>query len=267
MLKININHNFPEVSAALARAQRQVPFALARALTKTGQDVRDAQRKEIVRVFDRPTPYTRNSVYLKPATKQKLQAEVWLKDGNRPSHYLLPQIEGGDRPLKRFEARLVRAGYMQPTERAVPAAGARLDQYGNISRGQIVQILSQLKTAAVVGDYSDATNSKRSRAKREREAYFVSRGPGSWTGRGAWKNGLKSQHLPRGIWVRRSFGALGTAVKPVMLFVSRVHYRPRYRFFELADRVVQQNFGRHWDESWDLALRTARLSQQGSLFK
>lgn len=266
-MKINITHNFPQVSAALARTERQVPFAVARALTKTAQDVRSAQKREISQVFDRPSPYTRNSVYMRPATKQRLQAEVWLKDGNRPTHYLLPQIEGGSRPLKRFEERLVRAGYMQPSERAVTASGARLDQYGNISRGQIVQILSQLKTAAVSGDYSDATNSQRSRAKRAKEAYFVSRGPGSWRGKGAWKNGLKSQHLPRGVWVRRSFGALGTAIKPVLLFVPRVHYRPRYHFFQLADRVVAQQFGRHFSDSWSLALRTARFSEQGRLFK
>lgn len=266
MLKINVTHNFPQVSAALARAKSQVPFALARALTKTAQDVRAAQRKEIERVFDRPTPFTRNAVYMRPATKVRLQAEVWLKDnGSRPNH-LLPQIEGGARPLKRFEQRLVMTGYMQPTERAVPAAGARLDAYGNMSRGQINQILSQLKTAVVQGDYSNATDSKRSRAKREREAYFVSRGPGTWRGKGAWKNGLKSQHLPRGVYVRRSFGALGTAIKPVLLFVPRALYRKRYHFYELADRVLQQRFGVHWNESMAIALRTARFNTQGKLF-
>lgn len=266
MFKIDVKHNFPEISSALSKAQSQVPFALARALTKTGQDVKAGQRQEIDRVFDRPTNYTRNSVYLRTATKQRLQAEVWLKWGARPDHYLLPQIVGGDRPLKRFEQRLVKAGYMQASERAVPGEGARLDQFGNLSRGQIVQILSQLKTAAVVGDYSDATNSRRSRAKREREGYFVSRGPGAWQGKGSWKNGRKSQHLPRGIWVRRSFGTLGTAIKPVLLFVPRVHYRPIYPFFEVADRIVQQRFRFHFNESWQIALKTALPRNQLNLF-
>lgn len=267
MIKINVTTNFPELTSALAKARNQVPFALARALTKTGQDVKDAQRKEIERVFDRPTPFTRNSVFLRPATKQRLEAEVWLKDSaSRRTHFLLPQIEGGSRPLKRFEQRLVMSGYMQPSERAVPAAGARLDAYGNMSRGQINQILSQLKTAVVQGDFSNATNSRRSRAKREKEAYFVSRGPGSWTGTGSWKNGNKSQHLPRGVWVRRSFGAWGTAVKPVLLFVPRATYRPRYHFFKLAQEVIDRQFARHFDESWTIAMRTARLSTQGGLF-
>lgn len=266
MLKINITTEFPELAAAIGKARNQVPFALARALTKTGQAVRDAQRKEIVRVFDRPTPYTRNSVFLRPATKQRLEAEVWLKDGNSKTHFLLPQIEGGSRPLKRFEQRLVMTGYMQPTERAVPGEGARLDAYGNISRGQINQILSQLKTAVVLGDYSNATDSKRSRAKRAKEAYFVSRGPGTWTGRGAWKNGNKSQHLPRGVWVRRSFGAWGTAVKPVLLFVPKVSYRSRYEFYRLSRQVVDRDFAQNFRDSWAGAMATARLSTQGGLF-
>ena len=265
-MQINVTNNFKQVSAAIRTARSQVPFALARALTKTGQQIKDAQRKEIEAIFDRPNPYTRNAVFLRPATKQRLIAEVWLKDGRRPDHYLLPNIKGGSRPLKRFEERLVRAGYMQPTERAVIAAGAKVDQYGNISRGQIVRILSQLKTAAVAGDSSDATNSRRSRASRSKEAFFVSRGRGAWRGSGSWKNGLKSQHLPRGIWVRRSFGALGTAIKPVLLFVSKANYDSRYKFFEIGNRIVAQNFARNFDESWAIAMKTARLSTQGGLF-
>ena len=34
---------------------------------------------------------------------------------------------------------------MRKNERAVPGAAAKLDAYGNMGRGQIVQILSQLQ--------------------------------------------------------------------------------------------------------------------------
>ncbi len=267
-MQIKLSTNLPSVADAYRRAERQVPFALARALTLTAKDVRDAEKKGMA-VFDRPTAFTLNAVYLRPATKQSLQAEVWLKgDGSRDNtpgrHYLLPQIEGGSRPLKRFEQRLIRAGYMGSNERAVPGAGAQLDSFGNISRGQIVKILSQLKTAAVLGDSSNATDSKRSRAKRAKEQYFVA-GVGSRTGRGSWKNGTKGQHLPPGVWVRRSFGPLGTAVKPVLLFVGRAVYRKRYDFFTIADTVVSRRFNGHWQTSWESAMATARFSQQGRL--
>lgn len=268
-MQIKITTNFPEVRKALDSAAKQVPFALAKALTKTAQVVRDEQKKEIGRVFNRPTAFTLNAIYIRAATKQRLEAEVWLKgdgyqEGSRRNH-LNPSVFGGSRPLKRFEQRLVRVGIMQPSERAVPGAGAVLDSFGNMSRGQIVKILSQLQTAAVLGDSSNATNSKRSKAKRAKEAYFVSRGPGSWTGRGAWKNGNKSQHLPRGVWVRRSFGALGTAVKPVLLFVKGATYRPQYKFFELAQRVIDQQFVVHFNAAFSDALKTARFSEQGKL--
>lgn len=269
-MQIKISTNFPEVRKALDRAAKQVPFALAKALTATARSVKAAQGKEMRKVFDRPTAYTQNSLYIKMATKQTLAAEVWLKgdgsqDGGKQRHYLGPNIFGGNRPLKRFEQRLVRVGIMQPNERAVPGAGAVLDSYGNMSRGQIIKILSQLKTAAVSGDFSNATNSKRSKAKRAKEAYFVSRGPGSWTGQGAWKNGNKSQHLPRGVWLRRSFGALGTAVKPVLLFVNGANYRPQYKFFELGSRVIAEQFPPHFNAAFEEAMKTARFSEPGKL--
>jgi hypothetical protein len=259
-MKIDVRDNFPELDRALARDFSQVPFALARALTRTAQQVREAERAEVPSVFDRPTPYTLNSFFVRPATKQKLEALVWVKDqpSGKGSHPMKAQIEGGDRGLKRFEFRLVRAGLMRANERAVAAGGAQLDRFGNISRGQIVKILSQLKTAAVVGDTSDATDSRRSRAKRANEAYFVSRGRGSWTGGGAWKNGEKSQHLPRGIWVRRSFGPWGSAVKPVLIFVDQTTYAKRFKFYETAQRVIERNLVDNFNQSFADATRGAK---------
>lgn len=266
-VKITVQTNVAQVAAAMRAYASQVPFATAKALTKTAQDIRNAERDEMRKVFDRPTPYTLNSLYLERATKRELVARVWFKDdGSTRPHYINPQVSGGDRVLKRFEQRLVRAGYMQPGERAVPGAGARLDAYGNVSKGQIVKILSQLKTANVLGDFSDATNSKRSRAKRAKEAYFVSRGRGTAFGGGAWKNGEKSQHLPRGVWVRRSFGALGTAIKPVLLFVGRTSYKPRFKFFEVGEQVYRAKFNGHFTVALAEAGRTAIPKQQGGLF-
>lgn len=270
-MKINVAHNCAQVSSALASAARQVPFALARALTRTAQDVRTAERKEMEQVFDRPTRYTLNALFMRPATKQRLEAEVWLKEAGSRPHFLLPQIEGGARPLKRFEQRLVMAGYMKATERAVPAAGARLDANGNMSRGQIVQILSQLKTAAVLGDFSNATNSKRSRAKRAQETYFAAGGRTTMEIEGGTRmvmrtsGARRTQHLPRGIWVRRNFGAWGTAIKPVLLFVSKAQYRKRYRFYQVAQDVVARQFSGHFAQSWTDALKTARFGEQGRL--
>jgi hypothetical protein len=58
----------------------QLPFATAKALTLTGQIVKNSIRGSMQVGFDRPTPYTLNSVFLKPATKTDLVAVVNLKN-------------------------------------------------------------------------------------------------------------------------------------------------------------------------------------------
>lgn len=268
MLRINAKVVMADVLKALENAERQVPFALAKGLTATIKDVHAEEQAEMRKVFQAPTAYTMRSLYVRPATKARLEATTWLKtDGARP-HYLQPQIEGGGRPLKRFEKRLVMHGLMRQDQRAVPAAGARIDAYGNMSRGQIVQILSQLRTAVVQGDYSNASNSKRSRAKRAAVQYFVSHGNGSrragYQGvRG--KGAMYEQHLPAGVWSRHQF-AWGSAVKPVLLFVTRTNYTRRWDFYGVAQRVIDARLPVHMRASVAEALRTARLSVQGGLF-
>lgn len=267
MLTIGAKVIMPDLLRALENAQSQLPYAVARGLTATIKDVRDAEVDEMRKVFQAPTPFTLRSLYVRPATKARQEASTWLKDRTGP-HYLVPQIAGGGRPLKRFEHRLVMHGYMRQNQRAVPAAGARLDAYGNMSKGQINQILSQLRTAVVQGDFSNATNSKRSRAKRAQQAYFVSQGSSArrFGFQGARGKGQTfEQHLPAGVWVRH-YTSWGTAVKPVVLFVSGVRYNKRFDFFGVAERTVQRMLPLRMQAAVDEALRTARLSVQGGLF-
>lgn len=265
MLTIDAKAMVDDVVKALNVAESQLQFALAKAITATAQQVREAERNEMRKVFVNPTPFTLNSLYLRSATKARLQAEVWLKWGSQPEHYLLPQIQGGARPLKRFEQRMVMNGLMGPGQRAVPAAGAKLNAYGNMSKGQIVQILSQLRTDVVSGVSQNATNSKRSRAKRSRVAYFVSRGTGSAKGRGAGARRATVQNLPAGVWARYTF-SWGSAVKPVLLFVNGTRYSRRFDFFKVADATVSRAFPGAFEAAARDAMRTARLSQQGGLF-
>ena len=268
MFKIYAKPMMDHVLKALRDFESQAPFAMASAMTDTIKDVRDAEVLEMRRAFQMPTPYTPRSLYIKAATKARLEAMTWLKDGSRPQHYLQPQIDGGGRPLKRFEQRLVMTGLMRHDQRAVPAAGAKLDAYGNMSRGQIVQILSQLKTAVVQGDFSNATNSKRSRAKRQAVAYFVSHGSGSRRHGFQGKRGkgtMYEQHLPAGVWARHR-KSYGTEVKPVLLFVSKTNYTKRFDFFGVAEKTVRARLPVRLNDAINRALATARLSKQGSLF-
>ena len=56
----------------IARMRSEHPFALAYALTKTAQDIKAAEIDVMKNVFDRPTRFTLNVLFLKPATKTDL---------------------------------------------------------------------------------------------------------------------------------------------------------------------------------------------------
>lgn len=252
-MQLSIKTDFSAVQKRIDAVGKQATFAAAVALTKTAQDVRKDLRREMQRAFDRPTTYTLNSLFIKPATKARLQAIVWVKDSDRPTHYLLPQIEGGRRSQKRFEELLRRRGIMGSSERAVPGAGARIDRYGNMAASQIIQILSQLNAFNLSGFSANATGSQRSRVKRAKAAYFYARRGESRFGRGSWKRGEKNQHLPSGIYVKTAAG-----IKPVLLFVSGANYAKRFRFGEVAQATARRVFAGHFDAALATALKTAR---------
>lgn len=260
MLKLDMRFDASEIERAFGLVENEHPLVLAKTLTQLGQEVRTAMTREIRTVFENPTNFTLRSLYLTPATKARLQAVVWLKDQGSKPHYLLPQIEGGGRPMKRFEEILLRAGIMSSNERAVPGGGAKLDAYGNMSRGQVVKILSQLKAFNLAGSDQNATDSKRSRAKRAAVEYFVSYQGASRVGRGAWKNGEKVQHLPRGIWARHRF-AVGSAVKPVLLFVKGARYTKRFDFYGVAQGVIEARFKSIYTQRMQALIAKAGLSK------
>ncbi|QBI77096.1 hypothetical protein [Pseudomonas phage vB_Pae_CF3a] len=73
--------------------QRQIPYATATALTRTAQGLMDRLRDEMRVVFDRPTPYTLNSLRMVPARKDRLEARCFVKDeadGAQPASVVIP---------------------------------------------------------------------------------------------------------------------------------------------------------------------------------
>ena len=110
-----------------AMVSRQLPYALARALNDTAEAVRAAERDEMARAFDRPTPFTLNAFFIRRADKSTLFADVTSKD--RQSTYLPLQAEGGvDRPLNLALLMPINAG---------------LNAYGNLPRGAIKRMLGK----------------------------------------------------------------------------------------------------------------------------
>lgn len=250
-MRINVQTNFPDVASRLRELGRQAPFVAAVTLTRSAKDAQAAIKSEMQRAFDRPTAYALNGTFLKPATKQRLEARVWVKDnvaskGTPADRFLLPQIYGGPRGQKGMERLLQRSGLMPAGWFAVPGAGAQLDGNGNVKRSQIVQILSQLKLQRGAGFESRASGSARSNRTIARQGvtYFALQ--------------VKRRGLAPGIYLKRKF-AHGAAVKPVFIFVNSIQYKPRLKFFEVGMATVNAQFPRHFDSEWAKAVQSARL--------
>lgn len=250
-MRFTVQDNFPDVAQRLSELGRQAQFVAAVSLTRSIKSAQAAIKSEMQRTFDRPTPYALNSTFVKAATKQNLEARVWVKDnpsgrGTPADRFLLPQIYGGSRGLKGMERLLQRSNLMQAGWVAVPAAGAQLDGNGNVKRSQIVQILSQLKLQRGAGFESRASGSARSNRAIARQGMTYFALP------------AKRRGLVPGIYLKRRF-AHGTAVRPVFIFVQTMNYRPRLRFFEVGQAEANTQFPRHFEAEWGKAVANARL--------
>jgi hypothetical protein len=243
----SVKHNLPAFKAAMQQSTKQGTFAMAVALTRTAVDIKQAEQQEIKRVFDRPTQYTINSLFVRGATKTRLDALVWVKDdragsGTPATKYLLPEIEGGGRGLKRFERSLQISGYMPKGWHAVPGRFARLDAFGNVSKGQIIQILSQLRVTLTAGFTRNISTDKKKAAAAKRRAggqYFA-------------VTEQRGRMLP-GIYQRRDFGFGSAAPRPVIVFVPTVQYRVRFEFHRVANTVIESRMASNFATAWAAA--------------
>jgi hypothetical protein len=225
-------------TSAMLREMRyttsQIPFATAVALTRTAVDVREAEYKEMRDVFDRPTPYTLNSLYIVPATKQRLSALVSMKTdagkGTPATKYLAAEVLGGVRRLKRFELALRNAGVLPQGYFVAPGAAAKIDPYGNIDRSQIVSILSYFQAFPEAGYTANITARRKAKLAKTTLShagfsYFVGRPGGG--------------KLPLGIWQRFS---LQRQIRPIFIFLKSVLYTRRLDFDYVAKVTIDKQF-------------------------
>ncbi|MGJ0507618.1 MAG: hypothetical protein ACR652_10895 [Methylocystis sp.] len=220
-LSVKIEVPIAETLKELNRIQRQIPFGVALGLTRTAMATRVALREEMQRVFDRPTPYTLNSMQVTPAKKAALVAAVGFKQfagkGTPAEKYLAPEIYGGPRNIKRFERALAATGRLPGGMALAPASGVQLDAYGNVSRGTITSIISQLRASS--DPMQNQTVRSRLRARGKRAEYFMLQ-----SARGGLKPGVYARH--------------GRSVVPVFHIIKDPSYRPRFEFHRVAEAKV-----------------------------
>jgi hypothetical protein len=247
-------------------SDRRFAAGLATAPTAVAQGVREDEQREIRDVFDRPTPFALGQIYVQRATAASLQAEVGVSDWPFTVGFLKPHIFGGSRRLKRFERLLISAGAMPDDTFAVPGQFAKLDAYGNMSTGQLRQVLSQLRIEPTQGATSalpsvsgaerrmlrnarpgsgfvgpmSASARKTAQAKLRRVETAYRRAGGRFVafpyGRGK---------LPPGIYQITQFARLGRSdPRPILIFVTRAMYEAqRFDFFYVSKLGVQRRLG------------------------
>lgn len=237
----SVKSNVAEITTTLGAQKRAVSFAVIKALTRTASAARVAVQVEMRKVFDRPTPYTLNSIFVSSATRANPVARVWIKDdragsGTPATKYLLPQIEGGTRNRRASERRFEAVGVLPRGWFIVPGARAKRDQFGNWSNGELKQVLSWFQAAQPTSGYSaNLTPERRKRLKKGTKKrrgfeYFAVR-PGEKAAR--W--------LRPGIYRKTKFG-FGGAIEPIAIFVQRVTYRQRLDFYGVVQRTAEQQF-------------------------
>lgn len=223
MIKVTV-HNAGALSM-LGNLQKQVRFATAKALTRTAQAVQRAIPAALERDLDRPNQFTKQGTFIIPARRDKLEAVIGFKD--RQARYMRLQIEGGSRT---------------PTARGIKLPGnVTLDQYGNIPRGVIAKLIASART----GKYGAAVKKRLGINARGKAPSDLSLFYGQPKGR---------PDLPVGIYRRMPNGII-----PVIVFSQKAaKYRPRFKFRELAERVVRDTFASEFDAALADAMRSAR---------
>ena len=227
------------VRATLAKLTgQQAAAAYAAALNDTAFQVQRTMRKEIASVFDRPTPYVINSVYVKKATAERMSVTIeptyYGGKGIDPQKILQAQEFGGTRRDKRSESALRRAGILPAGHQTViprnPYPGSD-DGRGNIRGPFLVQILSYVQAFGEQGYRANATDRRKrsihkGTANTAGRRYFVSYG--------RLRSG-RTSHLAAGIWA--ASGTQSVDVRPVLLFVRNAVYRSRLSMQAVADKA------------------------------
>lgn len=234
-MQIEIKTDLKAWSKSMSDIQKkQLPFAIATALTATagraGLDWQDEMRKRL----DRPTPFTVNSVAVKPARKSNLVATVLVKD--IASNYLEPFVDGGPHFLGGKRGLL--------TPKNVP-----LNAYGNLSKGKLAAL--KARQGVFIGPVT-FKNGQTINGVWQRGQVGTRRGrllrAGKYGTKGA--NNLKSN-------AAKGLTAL-TTLKLLIRFNDPQPVKQRLDFQGRAEAAVRKHFEAEFAKAFTHALATAK---------
>lgn len=223
----------PELKVYLAQLKGELKNASIRAQNNLAYHLRVAEQVQMTVDIDRPTKWSTGSVIYEKATDKK-NARIWFADpfghqaGLGGDDYLGVQILGGKRTRdRRSEVRLKMYGFMAEGYTWAPAKGVRLNAYGNVSGALMTKILSNLGTIDTARNTGTAPTTQ---------------------------------------YVVRTWGARNTpgifevingrpGLKPILWFIKRPTYKPRYDFYGRADREFEYRWRAELEKQIDKAIR------------
>lgn len=237
----------PLIDALDGLSGRRILSITASTLTATGAELQKSLQTETSNVFDRPTAFTVQGVFRTRANAENLEVIVGFKDQTgsniSPAEYLQAELQAGHRALKRSELALQAKGLLPQGYETTPGPSARLDAYGNMSRGLIVQILSGLQAFNEQGYIANRT--ARSATKRALPEFFVIR-----VG--------DTSHLGPGIYQRASGG-----FRKVINFVPLPSYRQRFNLEAVSEASINANFERLFVQYAEASIGRLKAQQSG----
>ena len=160
--------------------EKNISFAVARAMTLTGQYAQKKLTASMEAAIDRPTPYTMNSTFVTFAKPTKLFMEVGIKTMGRGGRtaagkYLQSLIKGGRPTVKAVDLSASKiAGYrgvLVPSKESP----VKLNRYGNITLGNYKKVIGG--TRNIGGAYYIAPVKRGSSVKAiyQRKTSFIGR--------------------------------------------------------------------------------------------
>lgn len=237
---LNMDIDPSDLARGLSDVQRkQVPIATVWGLNDTASDVLSHMQSRIDVVFDKPTRFAKNAFMVWRATKSTMTAEVKERPSVGSRHFLKVQERGGARGQTGLEKLLdSRLNYDGQIVAVVPAAGAKLNTYGNWSPGERNKVLSAVQSQR--DSKANSTDASKARSK-SRVGYFVPR------------HGSK---LSPGVWKRS--GKKGSLTKILHFTTAMPAYDKRLGFYDGAQSVFDDQFPTNFARAFQKAMATAR---------
>lgn len=219
--------------------RKQVPIATVWGLNDTASDVLAHMQSQMDVVFDKPTRFAKNAFMVWRATKATMMAEVKERPSVGARHFLKVQERGGARGQTGLEKLLdSRLNYDGQIVAVVPAAGAKLNAFGNWSSGERNKVLSAVQSQR--DSQANSTDASKARSK-SRVGYFVPR-PGSKLSAGVWKRS----------------GKKGSLTKILHFTTAMPTYDKRLGFYDGAQSVFDDQFPINFARTFQKAMATAR---------